>query len=139
MPTGSQHDAYQQIRSIIQATKTQIFIVDNYVDESTWQLLTNVSATVAIRILTTKMQNDFALEGKHFKAQHGNTVEVRKTGKVHDRFIVIDRARGWHLGPSIKDAGSKAALISEIHSPSVIAAATQEIENLWNTSTVVTI
>ncbi|HTF72651.1 MAG TPA: hypothetical protein VK638_59290 [Edaphobacter sp.] len=139
MPSGSQHDAFQVIRKIIQSAKTDICIVDNYVDDSTWQLLTNLQATVAIRILTMRTKDDFTLEGKHFKSQHGNTVELRKTDKVHDRFIIIDEATVWHLGPSIKDAGSKTAFMSEIHSPSVVAAAIQEMDTLWTVSTIVPI
>jgi hypothetical protein len=141
MPSGSQHDAFQLIRKIIQSTKTEICIVDNYVDDSTWKLLTNVPATVLIRVLTLKMKDDFPLEGKHFKSQHGNTVEVRKTDtdKVHDRFIIIDGATVWHLGPSIKDAGTKTAFMSEILSPTLVAAAVQEITNSWNVGTAVII
>jgi sugar-specific transcriptional regulator TrmB len=135
----SQHDAFQVIRKIIQSAKTEVYVVDNWVDESTWQLLTNVQASVAIQILTMQMKNDFTLEGKHFKAQHGNTVEVRKTEKVHDRFIILDKVTVWHLGPSIKDAGSKTAFMSEIHSPSVVAVTLNEINNLWSTSAPVAI
>jgi hypothetical protein len=134
IPSGSQHDAYQQIRKIIQATKTEIFIVDNYVDETTWKLLSNVTPAAKIYVLTMKMQNDFTLEGKHFVSQHGNIVEVRKAKDIHDRFLLIDSKTVWHLGPSIKDAGTKIAFMSEIQSPTLVAAVVKEIMGTWNTA-----
>jgi len=108
LPAGSQHDAYVELRKIIQLATSEILIVDPYVDETLWQLLTNLSAGVKIRILTDQMKGDFRLEARKFAAQHGNIIEVRQTSKYHDRFIVEDGTRCWHVGASLKDAGNKA-------------------------------
>lgn len=89
-PAGSQHDAYVELRKIVQLAASEILIVDNYVDHTLWQLLTNLPSGVRIRILTDKMKGDFRLEAKKFAAQHGASVEVRQTGKYHDRFIIED-------------------------------------------------
>lgn len=139
IPSGSQHDVFQLIRSIIQSTKNDITIANNYVDETTWTLLTNVAAQVRIQILTMNMKGDFALEGKLFIAQRGNAVEVRKTEQLHDRFIIADCAAVWLLGSSTKDAGSKTTFMSEMRSPTIVATAIGDINNLWNAATVVAI
>jgi hypothetical protein len=132
LPAGSAHDAYVEIRKIVQLATTEILIVDTYVDGTLWELLTNVPPKTKIRIMTMQMKGDFALEGRKFAAQHGNTIEVRQTQQYHDRFIIVDSGRVWHLGASIKDAGNKASAISEFASPAISAVAKSDVENTWN-------
>lgn len=135
LPAGSVHEAYIEIRKIIQLATTEILIVDTYVDETLWQLLTNVPPTTKIRVMTMKMQGDFALEGRKFAAQHGNTIEVRQTKAYHDRFIIVDSRRVWHLGASIKDAGNKAFGMSEFVSPVISGGVKSDVESTWKAAT----
>ena len=125
---------YVEIRKIIQSATSEILIVDSYVDGTLWTLLTNVPSSAKIRIMTMQMKGDFALEGKKFTAQHGNTIEVRQTQQYHDRFVVTDGDRCWHLGASIKDAGNKAFAMSEILSPAIKAAIRTDLDTTWNTA-----
>ena len=125
---------YVEIRKIIQSATSEILIVDSYVDGTLWTLLTNVPSSAQIRIMTMQMKGDFALEGKKFTAQHGNTIEVRQTQQYHDRFVVTDGDRCWHLGASIKDAGNKAFAMSEILNPAIKAAIRTDLDTTWNTA-----
>jgi hypothetical protein len=134
-PAGSQHDAYVQIRGIVRAAKTELTIVDTYVDETLWNLLSNVGPSLNLRVLTMKTKADFALEAKHFIAQHGGRVEVRITNDYHDRFLVVDRATVWHLGASIKDAGKKAFALTQFERPSICSSVVGDIEATWNAAT----
>ncbi len=131
LPAGSQHDAFVEIRSIIKTATIEITIVDPYVDETLWPLLKNLPASVRIRILTNHLKGDFSLEAKKFIAQHTNPVEVRQTSNYHDRFLIVDGQKCWHLGASIKDAGSKAFLISQVQSPNVVNAVKSDINSEW--------
>jgi len=54
-----------------------------------------------------------------FNKQYG-LLDVRYTSKVHDRYIVIDKAKLYHLGASIKDLGSKIFSISESDSNLIV-------------------
>ena len=47
-----------------------------------------------------------------FNKQYG-LLEIINTNKVHDRYIIIDRDKLYHLGHSIKDIGKKISMISE--------------------------
>ena len=132
LPAGSAHDAYLEIRKLIQSATSEIMIVDTYVDGTLWTLLTNLPLPAQIRVLTMQMKGDFALEGKKFSDQHGNTIEVRQTQQYHDRFILADGDRCWHLGASIKDAGTKAFAMSEIVSPTIRKAIKTDVEATWN-------
>jgi hypothetical protein len=98
LPAGSSHDAYVEIRKIMQQVSTEVLIVDSYVDETLWQLLSNVPSTAKIRILTMRAKGDFVLEGSNFAKQHGQSVEVRTTATFHDRFIFVGGKSCWHLG-----------------------------------------
>lgn len=131
LAAGSQHDAYTEIRKNLSQAIGEILIVDPWVDHTLWILLTNLAKNVKIRVFTEHMKGDFILEGKKFAAQHGLAVEVRRTTNYHDRFIVIDGNRCFHLGASIKDAGNKASMISEITRPQVIIATIADIEFEW--------
>lgn len=135
LPAGSVHDAYIEIRKIVQLATSEILIVDSYVDETLWQLLRNVPPSAKIRVMTMQMKSDFALEGRKFAAQHGNTIEVRATKLYHDRFIIVDSARVWHLGASIKDAGNKAFGMSEFVSPVICGGVKSDVESTWNAAT----
>jgi len=133
-PAGSQHDAYLELRKVVQLATREILIVDNYVDHTLWQLLTNIAPSVTIRILTEKMKGDFELEARKFAAQHGNRVEVRQTSQYHDRFILEDGQRCWHVGASIKDAGSRAFAFSEFQQPSIASFIWNDVQAAWNTA-----
>jgi hypothetical protein len=83
------------------------------------------------------MKGDFALEGRNFQKQHGKTIEVRTEKTFHDRFILVDGTRCWHLGASIKDAGMKAFALSEFKDVNISSFVKQTAETAWNGSTVV--
>lgn len=137
-PAGSQHGAYTEIRGVVKQAKREILIVDSYVDDSLWTLLTNVVPGVKIRILTDQMKGDFGLEAKKFASQHGNTVEIRQTKEIHDRFIALDGVICWHLGASIKDAGNKACAIDRLEHAAA-KAAVGNFESAWNSGRAVPI
>jgi hypothetical protein len=139
VPSGSQHDAYVQIRSIIQQAKTEIFIIDPWVDETLWPLLTNVPRSCKVRILGEHLKGDFTLEAGKFAAQHGTSIEVRTTAKYHDRFIFLDGKRCFHLGASIKDAGNKGFALSEFERPQLVTATLADAEAEWISGTLVQI
>jgi hypothetical protein len=106
---GSHHDAYVHIRAILQQARAELFIIDPYMDGSIYQVLgTLTPTTIEVKILTSKVPSDFALEGQKFGNQHpGHSLTLRKTRDFHDRFVIVDRSKLYLLGASIKDAGNK--------------------------------
>jgi hypothetical protein len=134
---GSDHDAYVHIRSILQAAKANLFIIDPYMDGSIYQLLgTLAPATMNARILTSKCPADFALETKKFTKQHpGFTVEVRTTKDFHDRFIILDQTRCYLLGASIKDAGNKGFTVVPLQEPSIVRFILDHANQVWASAT----
>jgi hypothetical protein len=103
------------------------------------ELLTNVGSKATVRILTDHMKGDFRLEGRKFVAQYGHSVEIRRTSNYHDRFIVVDRKRCWHIGASIKDAGKKAFAFSELARPELVKFVIADVNTQWSNAIVVTL
>ena len=132
-PTGTQHDAYVKIREILRGASQSITVVDAYVDGTIFELLGSRGAPVdSARILTLKYPDDFGLEASKFRAQYPKmNLELRKTKTFHDRFLVIDDAQCWHLGASIKDAGMKAFMISQVQGEENRAALLAQFEQSW--------
>jgi hypothetical protein len=139
VPSGSPHDAYVQIRSIIQQAVTDVLVIDPWVDETLWPLLTNIPRSCKVRILGEHLKGDFKLEAAKFAAQYGTSIEVRITTKYHDRFVFLDGKRCFHLGASIKDAGNKGFALSEFERPQLVAATLADAEAEWARATPVVI
>ncbi len=104
----------------------------SYLDETLWELLTNMQPSVKLRVLTQQMKKDFRLEARKFSAQHGIAIEIRTTSKYRDRFIDEDNQRCWHIGASIKDAGNKAFAFSELLRPELVKFVIADVENEWS-------
>jgi hypothetical protein len=132
-PKGATHDAYKHIKAILEEAEQSIFIIDGYMDGTMYTVLSTLNGSLQIRILTSKVPNDFSLEGKKFKLQHTSfTLEVRTTKDFHDRFIVIDGKDCYLLGASIKDAGNKSFTIVPLKDSSVVQFFLNHAEDAWN-------
>ena len=114
-PKDVPHDAYIEIRKIFQEASTSIYVVDPYMDSSIFTILKTIaSKPIKVSLLTYNIPSDFIHEARMFLSQCGNfTIEIWKTREFHDRFIVLDDSKCWHIGSSIKDAGNKAFMISK--------------------------
>ena len=135
-PKGAQHDAYVEIRKIFQQASKSIFIIDPYIDSSTFTVLKTISEnTIEVRLLTYKIPTDFTLETRKFLSQHNNfSVKIKRTREFHDRFLVIDDTKCWHIGCSIKDAGKKVFMISAIEDDGNRDGLIRQIESSWGSS-----
>ena len=87
---------------------------------------------MAFRILTSKHSQDFAFEAAKWRKQWTqNALEVRSTKEFHDRFIVLDNITCWHIGASIKDAGNKVFMISQVEDHDNRDALLRQIDKSW--------
>ena len=110
---GQIYDAYSLIINIIKSAKTKILIIDNYIDDTILEMLTKKNKEVKVVIITSEKSNILKLDVEKFNEEYP-TLEVAKTGKFHDRFIVIDNKKLYHIGASLKDLGKKCFAISKI-------------------------
>lgn len=110
---GQIYDAYSLIINIIKSAKSKILIIDNYIDDSILEMLTKKKEDVKVIILTSNKTNISKLDTQKFNKEYP-ILEVAKTDKFHDRFIVIDDKELYHVGASLKDLGKKCFAISKI-------------------------
>ena len=110
---GQIYDAYSLIINIIKKAKEKILIIDNYIDDSTLQMLVKKNKNVKVTILTSEKSNISKLDIQKFNKEYP-ILEIAKSNKFHDRFIVIDTKEIYHVGASLKDLGKKCFAISKL-------------------------
>ena len=111
---GEFYDAYTFIQSLFEKANNEIIIIDNYVDRSILDRLTVKSSNVNVIIYTNNKTSKILTKDKElFNSQYGG-LDVRYTTKVHDRYIIIDQNKIFHLGHSIKDLDKKIFSINEL-------------------------
>jgi len=104
---GKMLDAQVELTRIVKCARNRIVLIDNYIDEKTLMMMGNRRANVACTIYTLRPNSpklapalsNYAIE---FPAL---PVTVKGYKKSHDRFLIVDNTV-WHIGASLKDAGS---------------------------------
>ena len=109
---GQFYDAYTLIQSIFESANSEIIIIDNYVDRTILDRLVVKNNNVQVIIYTIINTRLLGRDINAFNSQYGG-LDVKYTTNVHDRYIIIDQNKIYHLGYSIKDLGKKAFSISE--------------------------
>lgn len=109
---GEFYDAYTLIQSLFESAHTEIIIIDNYVDRTILDRLVVKKSGVQVTIYTSINSRLLSKDIDTFNNQYGG-LDVSYTTNVHDRYIIIDQNKLYHLGHSIKDLGKKIFSISE--------------------------
>ena len=109
---GQLYDAYTLIQSIFESANNEIIIIDNYVDRTILDRLVVKNNNVQVIIYTSINTRLLGRDINTFNSQYGG-LDVKYTTNVHDRYIIIDQNKIYHLGHSIKDLGKKIFSISE--------------------------
>ena len=109
---GEFYDAYTLIQSLFESANKEIIIIDNYVERTILDRLVVKNSNVKVVIYTSINSRLLTKDIDTFNNQYGG-LDVRYTANVHDRYIIIDQNKLYHLGHSIKDLGKKIFSISE--------------------------
>ena len=103
---GQVFNAYELTSRIIRSAKTDIILIDNYIDESTFTHLSKKCENVTVSIFTKNCGKQVLLDIKKANEQFGDFKMVNFS-QSHDRFLIIDQKDVYHLGASLKDLGKK--------------------------------
>ncbi len=116
---GQIYDAFSLIIRIIGESTSKIILVDNYVDTETLNILAKKQEDVAVTIYTDKRtkltDNDVDIFNKQYPM-----LKIRHTNAFHDRFLIIDENKAYHVGASLKDAGKKCFAINLLNDKGII-------------------
>jgi len=116
---GQIYDAFKLIMDIIRSAEKSIIIIDNYADDSVLDMLADKKPNVTVSIVTGKPSYISMLVFNKFTAQYPE-LKVIKSDDFHDRFIIIDDSKLYHIGASLKDAGKKCFAISIMDSQEIL-------------------
>lgn len=115
---GQVFDAYELVSKIIRSAKKNIVLIDNYIDENTLLHLCKKEKNVKVVLFTKNISKLLHLDVKKANEQYGN-FEIKIFNKSHDRFLIIDQSKVYHLGASLKDLGKKWFAFSKLDKYSV--------------------
>jgi hypothetical protein len=112
---GQVFDAYTLASRIIRSAEKQIILIDNYIDESTLTHLSKKNHSVQVVLLSKSLTKTISLDLLKANQQFGKFEWIRFE-RSHDRFLIIDGKKIYHLGASLKDLGKKWFAFSELNS-----------------------
>lgn len=116
---GQIFDAFSLLTDIIMKADKSIVLIDGYVDIVTLNILAKKRKGVDIILYTLPSAKITAQDILSFNTQYPK-LEVNRTTAFHDRFLIIDGNKGYHIGASIKDAGKKCFGINKIEDIGII-------------------
>lgn len=93
---GQIWDSYSLVIDIIKRANKKITIIDNYIDDSILKMLIKKNKNVEVVIITSDKSNIENIDVKKFNKEYPS-LKVAKSGKFHDRFIIIDNKELYHL------------------------------------------
>ena len=115
---GEFYDAHSKIIEIIKKANSKIVLIDNYIGKETLDILSYKNNNVIITIITNKEYLESVLNEttiNKFNKQYGK-INIIYNSSFHDRFLIIDNIKLYHIGASLKDIGKKCFAISVLNS-----------------------
>lgn len=109
---GQIFDAHNFVSDLIRGAKSNIMLIDNYVDDSTLLLFSknqNIDVTIYTDTFTKALKLDLEKYNKQYK-----DISIETNKKFHDRFLIIDNKDVYHIGASLKDLGKKTFAFSKL-------------------------
>ena len=118
---GQMLDAQFELTRIIKTARKRIVLVDNYIDERTLMLLGNRRLNVECTVYTLKPNSPkLAPTMVNYQREYPQLpIAVKGYKKAHDRFLIVDDVV-WHVGASLKDAGSALFALMRMELPPAV-------------------
>ena len=121
------YDAFSLLIGLIQKAEMEIVLVDGYVDVGTLNILSKKKENVAVTVYTQQRTKLSQTDVDNFNAQYPK-LDVKYTRAFHDRFLILDKTKAYHVGASLKDAGKKCFGINLIEDAGIVRDILQRLE-----------
>lgn len=115
---GQTYDAYDFINQLIKKAKTQIVVIDNYIDDTVITQLTKKQKNVAVILLSKTIGKKLKIDIEKANSQYP-TFKALQFAHAHDRFLILDQKEVYHIGASLKDLGKKWFAFSKLETSSI--------------------
>jgi hypothetical protein len=126
---GEVYTGFRALQQIFEQARSEIIIIDPYVDEQVLDHVAALNSTIKVQLLTEHVKETFKAAFPKLVQQRGN-VEARVASHFHDRFVILDGAACYQLGSSINHLGRKATVIDR-KSGTVKDKILSEFASLW--------
>ena len=117
--SGQYVEAYEYLIKIIESTNSSVDIIDGYADHTLLTIIKHKKAGVVVRVLTSNKSKLDSNLINNFNNEYGNLI-VSYNSDFHDRYYIVDRTTGYHVGPSINHAGKKVTGSTKLNDNSII-------------------
>ena len=133
---GEKIEADIAYQSIYKLAKYSIYVIDDYIDVKTLQLLKCIKENIKVIIFTdnkgkNNLNNNFIT---YFKNDTNINISLKKNNnRFHDRYVILDFNTDnymiYHCGASSKDSGNKINTITKVLEKEVYIGLINEILN----------
>lgn len=122
--TGQIYDAYSRILDILLLAKEKLIIIDSYADKYVLDMISKIKVQVTLVLSTNSRLTELDID-KYNKEYNNLTLIYNDT--FHDRFIILDKKKMYHLGTSLNNAGTKTFSINKVEDTRWLNLVLQEI------------
>jgi hypothetical protein len=127
---GHYFDAFSAIRELIKKAERSIVLIDGFVDCDTLAFFPGKEPEIELTLITkSKSNNDLFQKAIHSYNKQYENLKVKVSEKYHDRFLIIDDKKFYHIGASIKDAGNKIFMYTKIEDPDIMNLIRKKIDS----------
>jgi hypothetical protein len=116
--SGQIYDAYTFASDLIRSASKSIQLIDNYVDDTVLTMLDKRQKNVLATIFSGRVSAKLKLDLRKHNEQYAE-IQIKEFDQSHDRFIIIDERKVFHLGASLKDLGKKWFAFTEMQEEAV--------------------
>ena len=123
---GNTYNAYSDLIKIFKEATKSIAIIDSYADINLLDIIKNFN--IKILLITTNKKLT-TLDIKKYNSEYHN-LSIIYSNIFHDRFIIIDNKKLYHIGSSINSIGKKIFMINLISDKTILNMILKEIKRL---------
>ncbi len=99
---GEFFDAYIFVSNLIKSATKTIVLIDNYIDESVFTLLSKREKNTTVTIYTKNITKQLQLDLLKYNSQYPK-IKLKKFTSSNDRFLILDNNTVYHIVSILKD------------------------------------
>lgn len=132
---GDYYKAVRFISDIFGQAKRSIIIIDRYLNDEILDFIPQGNTLTEIRLLIKKASPLFIKYAEAFNKKYKNLL-VKTSDVFHDRYIIVDSTKYWHLGSSLdRHLGIRQTIFMLINEPFLQNEIKNSFDSEWKKAT----
>ena len=96
---------------ILFLAKEELIIIDSYADKYVLDMISKTNIPVTLVLSTNSRLTELDID--KYNKEYSNLIIIYND-TFHDRFIILDKKKMYHLGTSLNNAGTKTFAINKV-------------------------